>query len=91
LVSGHRQIAVKNMTEKRQGVWYARKRMQLYGYNLVKKCWVHIRLDEGSEFVFLEDLTENENFRCGHLFYLKGETFFHPRVNSARWRKKFEQ
>ncbi len=81
---------MKNFTDKREGVWYPRKPLLVHVYNQSNKRWLNIQLFCDDVVVFMKDYTE-EHKNPGHLLFLRGDVCWHPRVNQARWGKKFER
>ena len=84
------QNAVKDFTDRRLGVWYPKKLFSFQGYDIVAKTWVHFVLQTNDHLVFLEDRCEGDR-NPGHVFYVNSKVCWHPRINNARWNKKFER
>lgn len=84
------QEPVKDFTERRLGVWYAKRFFASQVYDIVAKKWKNVSLQPKDHLVFLEDRCEGDR-NPGHILYIKGQVCWHPRVNNARWNKKFER
>lgn len=79
---------MKNLTDRRLGVWYPRKPIYLDAYNHSTKRWVNILLFCDDVVVFMADHTESHT-NPGHMLFFRGDVYWHARVNQARWNKKF--
>jgi hypothetical protein len=51
---------------------------------------MNIQLFCDDVIVFMADHTE-EHKNPGHMLFLRGDVCWHPRINNARWNKKFER
>lgn len=83
---------MRDNTQSRVGVWYPRSFMTLTGYCMDIKKWKTFEMDGREPVVFVRDTMEMDGQHKGsHILIIRMHTVLHPRINNARWRKKFER